>query len=61
LPQVFGSELAVLVELPEGVTPFAVVPLGWPARVYGPSRRRPLSDTAFREVYGAPWDGAGGL
>lgn len=61
LPLVFGSELAALVELPEGVTPFAVVPLGWPARVYGPSRRRPLSDTAFREVYGAPWAGAGGL
>ncbi len=55
LPVVFGVELAALVGLPEGVAPLAVVPLGHPARAYGPSKRLPVAAKAFRESFASPW------
>jgi nitroreductase len=59
LPMVFEDELCALVGLPDGVRPFAVVPLGWPARAYGPSKRQPISEKAFAETYGSPLRGPG--
>jgi nitroreductase len=57
LPTVAGSEFADLVGLPPEVKPLAVVPLGWPARRLGPSRRVPVADKAHAEVYGVPLAG----
>jgi len=61
LPTVLGGELAAVVGLPSEVKPLAVVPLGWPARRLGPSRRLPVSDKAFAEVYGTPLVGRDGV
>ena len=55
LPVAFGAELGTALDLPTAVQPLAVVPLGWPARPLGPPRRRPVSEKAHRERYGAPW------
>ena len=50
-----GDELRALLDLPERVTPMAIVPLGRPARPLGPPRRQPVATTAPRERYGQPW------
>ena len=55
LPLVFGEELAAVVGLPPEVPALAVVPLGHPARRLGPPGRKPVSEKAHREMYGAPW------
>jgi nitroreductase len=55
LPVAFGDELRTALTLPTAVQPLAVVPLGWPARRLGPPRRRPVSEKAHRERYGAAW------
>jgi nitroreductase len=50
-----SQELASLVGLPATVTPVAVIPLGWPERLLGPAKRRPLSEVTHRETYGCSW------
>ncbi len=47
--------LGEVVGLPEGVRPFAVIPLGRPARVLGPPRRRPVWAVAHLDRFGAPF------
>jgi nitroreductase len=46
--------LAAAVGLPDGVRPFAVVPLGRPAVRLGPPRRRPVAEVAHLDRYGTP-------
>ena len=55
LPLAFPAELAGMVGLPDHVRPVAVVPLGVPSRPLGPPRRRPVSEKAHRDRYGAGW------
>jgi nitroreductase len=50
LPTVMGDELRAVLQLPDHVKPFAVVPLGWPARPMGPPRRKP--PTVYLDRYG---------
>ena len=50
-----GDELSNLLELPEHLTPMAIVPLGRPARPLGPPRRRPVAELTYRDRYGTPW------
>jgi len=47
--------LASLLELPDHVVPMAIVPLGWPPRPLGPSRREPVATRTHRERFGVPW------
>lgn len=46
------DELAGIVGLPRGVRPFAVVPIGRPARPLSPPRRRPVRDVAYLDRFG---------
>lgn len=55
LATVAGDELGSLLELPDGVEPLAVVPVGRPARPPGPPRRAPVAAKAHRERYGRPF------
>ena len=50
-----AHELRSLLELPEGVEPLAVVPIGRPARPLGRARRQPAVTKAHRERYGRPF------
>jgi nitroreductase len=50
-----GPELRTLLELPDGVEPLAVVPIGRPARPLGPPRRLPVATKAHRDRYGQPF------
>ena len=38
--------------LPRGITPVAVIPLGWPRGRYGPTTRRPVRDLVHLDRYG---------
>ena len=38
--------------LPRGVTPCAVIPMGWPLGKYGPTTRRPIEDVVSIDRYG---------
>lgn len=49
------AEVRSIAGLPDRVRPYALVPLGWPARPLGPPKRRPVSDVAHRDTYGAGW------
>ena len=52
----YGSgELRDLLDLPEQLTPMAIVPLGRRARPLGPPRRRPAAESTHRDRYGTPW------
>ena len=51
----FADELRAAVDLPESVVPVAVVPLGFPAKPLGPSRRDPFTAHTHRDTYNTPW------
>jgi nitroreductase len=46
--------LARIIGLPDDITPYAVIPLGRPARELGRPRRRPLADVAHTDQWGNP-------
>jgi nitroreductase len=55
LTTVAADDLGPLLELPDGVTPLAVVPVGRPARTLGPPRRTPAATKTHRDRYGSPF------
>ncbi len=50
----FAGDVRALLGLPDDVTVEAVIPLGWPAKPLGPPKRKPLSEVAFADRWGAP-------
>lgn len=50
-----GDDLRAIVDLPDHLTPMAVIPLGRPARPLGRPRRRAVSASTHRDRYGRPW------
>jgi nitroreductase len=48
---VYVADLAALLGLPAHISPTAVVPIGKPARLLGPPRRRPVADVVHHEKY----------
>jgi nitroreductase len=55
LTTVVADRLRAVVDLPESVQPFAVIPIGRPARPLGPPRRLPVGAKTHRERFGSPW------
>lgn len=55
LTTVAAGELGPLLDLPEGVEPLAVVPVGRPARPLGPPRRTPVTAKTHLDRYGGPF------
>lgn len=55
--QLVTGELATLLDIPDGVTIAATLPLGRPVGGHGPVRRRPLPELVFQDRWGdaAPW------
>lgn len=50
------AELARLLDLPADVRPLAAIPVGRPTRTLGPPRRRPVTEIAHRNRFGAAFD-----
>jgi nitroreductase len=55
LTTLVADQLRSAVDLPEHVTPMAVIPIGRPARPLGRPRREPAATKSHRERYGTPW------
>lgn len=50
------SELAEWLHLPEGATPVALLPIGYPAVKFGPVKRKPVEDVIHWETWGGQRD-----
>jgi nitroreductase len=48
------DQLRAVLGLPDDVSPYAVIPLGRPARPLGPPKRRPVSELAYVDRWSAP-------
>jgi nitroreductase len=51
------AEVQALLDIPEDVSTFALVPIGWPLDRFGPLTRRPLAEIAHADRWGAVWPG----
>ncbi len=49
------AEVRPILGLPENVSPFAIVPMGWPGSRPGRNRRRPVKEVTYRERFGEAW------
>jgi nitroreductase len=55
LTTIVADQLRALIDLPDDVTPMAVIPIGRPARTLGPPRREPITSKTHRDRYGTAW------
>ncbi len=53
----YEDEIKELLNIPDNVETVALLPIGFPAdnARYGPTRRAPVEEVAFRERWGAAW------
>ncbi len=49
------AEVRAITGLPDTIRPYAMIPLGWPAKPLGPPQRRPVFEIAHRDTYGSGW------
>jgi nitroreductase len=50
----FESEIRLLLDIPDDVHMAAMIPVGWPARSFGPVKRKPLNEVVHRNNWGSP-------
>jgi nitroreductase len=53
----YEDEVRAILGLPDDVFTFALMPVGFPVGKYGPLTRRPVSEVAFADRWGANWPG----
>ena len=51
------GEVKALLGIPEGVTTYALMPIGYPEDNFGPVKRRPVSEVAYDNRWGTAWPG----
>ncbi|MET0154110.1 MAG: nitroreductase family protein [Candidatus Binatia bacterium] len=51
------DEVKALLGLPDDVSTYALMPIGYPQDNFGPVRRRPLREVAYAERWGNVWQG----
>ena len=51
------DEVKALLGIPEDVSSFALMPIGWPLDRFGPLTRRPVAEVAHADRWGAAWLG----
>jgi nitroreductase len=49
------DEVKALLGIPEDVSTWALMPVGWPIGKFGPLTRRPLAEVAHADRWGAGW------
>jgi nitroreductase len=50
----YEDEIKVLLGIPDTISTYALVPLGFPRDTFGPLRRRPVEEVTFVDNWGAP-------
>ena len=51
----YEDEVKQILGLPPEVHTYALMPIGYPAGKFGPIKRRPVSEVAYLDKYGAHW------
>jgi nitroreductase len=51
----YGQEVDAIFGLPEGVSSFAILPIGYPEGRFGPVARRPLAEVTYLDRWGQPY------
>jgi nitroreductase len=51
------DEVKALLSIPDDVSSFALMPIGWPIDKFGPLTRRPLAEVVHADRWGAAWPG----
>lgn len=51
------GEVKALLGIPEDVSTWALMPVGWPLDKFGPLTRRPLAEVAHADHWGTAWPG----
>ena len=51
------DEVKLLLGIPEDVSTWALMPIGWPLDKFGPLTRRPLEEISHADRWGAAWPG----
>jgi nitroreductase len=49
------AEIKSLLSIPDHVDTYALIPLGYPARPFGPVTRAPVAEVTFQEHWGTAW------
>jgi nitroreductase len=49
------DEVKALLGIPEDISTFALMPIGWPIDKFGPLTRRPLAEVAHSDRWGSAW------
>jgi hypothetical protein len=44
-----------LLDIPDNVSTFALMPIGWPLQNFGPLTRKPVREVAFADKWGEAW------
>jgi nitroreductase len=53
----YENEVKALLELPDEVQTYALMPIGYPEGSFGPVKRRPLSEVVHLDRWTLPWPG----
>jgi len=53
----YEDEVKALLELPDDVQTYALMPIGYPQGRFGPVKRRPLSEVVYLDRWTVPWSG----
>jgi nitroreductase len=51
------DEVKAVVGIPEDVSTWALMPIGWPLDKFGPLTRRPLAEVTYADRWGTVWPG----
>jgi nitroreductase len=53
----YEDEVKAVLGIPDNVATFALMPIGYPTRKYGPLTRKPVADVTFADRWGNAWPG----
>ena len=54
----YENEVKAVLGIPDNVSTFALMPIGYPTRKYGPLTRKPVSEVTYADRWGTAWPGA---
>jgi len=53
----YEDEVKAVLGMPDGAATFALMPIGYPTRKYGPLTRKPVAEVTFADSWGSAWPG----
>ena len=53
----YEDEVKTVLGMPDNAATFALMPIGYPTRKYGPLTRKPVAEVTFADSWGSPWPG----